>query len=466
MAASASHSAPQHPWTDKDSDKDNSRHFRVKLDVIIDCPRKQQHASKMSDSELSNSQAPLPDASTIDATLRRIVRDANKKDEEITIRIARTRAESELGLDADFFKNDSEWKDRSKSVISAAAEEPESPGKPKPKPKPQKKPATKASAGKKRQSDETEEKPKKRARKSPIIESDDGENVEESPKPTRTKSRKTAVKKAIDLSDEGDDYEEQVQPKPKPTSKKSAASKEVVDSDEELSEEEAPPKKSSSAKPESEDESALSDPPKDTPDAENVDATEPNGKANPAADDDGDESDMSVLVDEPPAKKKRQSKSSSPKAKSKKAAAGAKKTTAAKPKATGKELSPDDEEIKRLQGWLVKCGLRKIWSKELTSCDAPKAKITHLKSMLTDAGMTGRYSAEKAKQIKEARELRAEIEAANEFNEQWGKEGDGNGDEDESEVEEKVVETKTRPGGRTLPKGLVDFGDSGDDGSD
>lgn len=40
--------------------------------------------------------------------------------------------------------------------------------------------------------------------------------------------------------------------------------------------------------------------------------------------------------------------------------------------------------------------------------------------MLTDAGMTGRFSVEKASQIKEARELAADIEAVQEGAERWG----------------------------------------------
>ena len=51
---------------------------------------------------------------------------------------------------------------------------------------------------------------------------------------------------------------------------------------------------------------------------------------------------------------------------------------------------PDQAEIKRLQG------IRKFWSKELASYDTPKAKIKNLKQMLAEAGMTGRYSQEKA----------------------------------------------------------------------
>ena len=43
-----------------------------------------------------------------------------------------------------------------------------------------------------------------------------------------------------------------------------------------------------------------------------------------------------------------------------------------------------------------------------------------------------------------------------------GSEGDDDDGEDDGDKEEGAK----RPGGRLLPKGLVDFGDSGDDGSD
>ena len=72
----------------------------------------------MSDSELSD--APdAPPNDTLESTLRRVVRDALKSGDDITVRIARTRAEEELGLDADFFKQGI-WKDRSKDLIEEA----------------------------------------------------------------------------------------------------------------------------------------------------------------------------------------------------------------------------------------------------------------------------------------------------------------------------------------------------------
>lgn len=387
----------------------------------------------MSDSELSEAQSgAVPDASTIESTLRRIVRDALKNDEEITMKIARTKAEEELGLDAGFLKSDVTWKDRSKEIVEAAVDEPESPVKPK------KNPAAKA--GRKRKSAEAEEKPRKRARKSPVVESDEEEEEEEEeekpkPKPkAQARARKAPAPKSASDSDE----EEEEKQEPKPKARRAPARKSAGDSDNE--EEETKPEPKAASPGQSEDDEAP---------AKSEETTKP------AEDDD---SDLSSLIDDPPPpKKKRGKKSTSPSTTTtKKATAKAK----AKPaKTAGKDLTPDEEEIKRLQGWLVKCGIRKLWHKELAPYDTSKSKISHLKAMLSDAGMTGRYSVEKARGIKEARELREELEAVEEFNEQWGKEGEGEGDEGEEE-EEKPRET------RRLPKGLVDFGDSGDEASD
>lgn len=47
--------------------------------------------------------------------------------------------------------------------------------------------------------------------------------------------------------------------------------------------------------------------------------------------------------------------------------------------------------------------------KELAHCETDRHKIAHLKSMLSDLGMTGRMSIEQAKAIREKRELRQEI---------------------------------------------------------
>ena len=162
--------------------------------------------------------------------------------------------------------------------------------------------------------------------------------------------------------------------------------------------------------------------------------------ANAAAD---SESEMSVVLEEAPKSKKKSQATGSEQPRPKKT--GNSKGT----KPIEQPTDPDVEEIKRLQGWLVKCGIRKLWHRELASYDTAKAKIRHLKEMLTDAGMTGRFSIEKANQIREERELKADLEAVQAGEKQWGKA--------ESDVEETG-----RPR-RRLAKGLKELDFLNDD---
>lgn len=359
----------------------------------------------MSESDDLSTPANLPADSEIEQCLRRVVRDAVKKEEQITINLARSRAEKELGLDAGFFKDNDVWKKKSKDVINQAVDDPESPAEPKTKPT--------AKAGTKRKSDETQP-GRKRVKKSPVVNSED-----------REESEGVAAVQSEQLEADSDHEKGKAQPK-------------------------------------SEEESALSEPPEDESEPAEL---KQNGKLP-----EDDDSELSSVIDDPPPKKSRQKKkSSSPSAAKSKPAKPSKSSKADKPsKSSTKEkenatsLSPDEEEIKRLQSWLLKCGIRKLWYRELAPYSTSKEKIQHLKKMLEDVGMTPRYSVEKARQIKEARELRAELEAAREFNEQWGH---GSDDED---GEKKDGGGKDPDGGevvqrRLKPKGLVDFGDSGED---
>ena len=159
------------------------------------------------------------------------------------------------------------------------------------------------------------------------------------------------------------------------------------------------------------------------------------------------ESELSSLIDEPPPpKKKRRTKSSSPKP-SKPSKSKSKPTKSAKSVAAEPSYNPQAEEIKSLQDWLLKCGIRKVWGKELAQYTTPREKIAHLKDMLKEVGMHGRYSVQQARQIKEARELAADLEAVKAFDKHWGK------NEDE--------EQGRRP--RGAAKLLVDFSDDGED---
>jgi hypothetical protein len=135
----------------------------------------------------------------------------------------------------------------------------------------------------------------------------------------------------------------------------------------------------------------------------------------PRADADGDsESEMSVVLDEEPQPKRQLQKKST-------GATSTKGRKKAPMKAKDADVDPNQAEIKRLQGWLIKCGIRKMWTRELAPYDTPKAKIKHLKDMLKDVGMEGRYSLEKARQIKEERELREDLEMVQEGAKRWGK---------------------------------------------
>ncbi|KAF8628702.1 hypothetical protein AX17_005925 [Amanita inopinata Kibby_2008] len=110
------------------------------------------------------------------------------------------------------------------------------------------------------------------------------------------------------------------------------------------------------------------------------------------------DSELSVLIDEPP-KKKRSSKSQ-PKTTSRKSSGGKKAPEA---------LSKDEDTIKRLKSLVVACGVRKVWSKVFEGVDKPSQQIRKLKEILSDLGMTGRFSLEQARAIREKRELAQEL---------------------------------------------------------
>ena len=134
----------------------------------------------------------------------------------------------------------------------------------------------------------------------------------------------------------------------------------------------------------------------------------------------GDESELSDLIDDSPKPRPKKQRKSLEKDGNKAKTKLEKKAKAAKDQITD---DPDTEKIKSLQGWLLKCGIRKVWGAYLKPYETPKAKIKHLESMLSDVGMTGRFSLEKANQIKEKREMAADLEAVQEGDKKWGKAG-------------------------------------------
>ncbi|KAJ1325955.1 hypothetical protein MN608_09156 [Microdochium nivale] len=382
-----------------------------------------------------------PPAKTLERDLKKAVRELFDTD-ELTVNAVRKRVEEMHNLDEDFFSAP-EWKNRSKTIIkdflgkleegNASEEEGEPENQPEaadsspivPPPKPKRANGVKRSSpsakppAAKRQKKAAPAKPTKKAA------------------PAKTANKRKLAKKAgteSELSEEEDEEQddtaseseaelsEEEAPKPRGKAVKKA---DKDDSESDLSEldssEGEKPKRKTSAKPKSKpapakSESELSKPGvdegddsknKDEPPAKpKADGEQGSAKTGDIIDSD---SELSSVIDDPPPRKRGKGAASK----------GPSKPSATK--APPKQVSADEEEIKKLQGHLVKCGVRKIWGIELkTFRDDTKAKIRHLRGMLTDAGMTGRFSEARAKEIKEQRELMADLEAVQDMNALWG----------------------------------------------
>ncbi|KAF1817904.1 uncharacterized protein K489DRAFT_385393 [Dissoconium aciculare CBS 342.82] len=432
----------------------------------------------------------MPSDADLTRCLQRTVRDALRQSQDITVNLARRRVEEELDLEAGFFKEDVRWKAKSKEVIqeafSAAEKEGEEedgqeedqeereaevelpsrrtkPGKAKlkeeiPQPK-KKKEEEKVVVGEKRKASGVGSAARKR-RKAAVVDSDDDEVDEEEEEEHDQQDDNSNA-------DSDDAFED--------------SGKEIIDEDEDVIDVQPHQAKSRTKVVEDDDDddkSSLSDPPdRDSSievsknkkeEAENDDQNDKNDNDN------DDESDMSILNDSPPPAKKKKRTTTNKPPKPKPSAA----TT--KPTSKSDALSPTEAEIKRLQSQLAQCGHRKQWHRELAPFATSNEKVRHLKSLLADIGIKGRFSADKARAIKEARELEEEIQAAREFERRWGaagdedeeEEDDGEGSEDEgngarssrAKKGDDNVPPRQRRG--VLPKGLVDFGDSGDEASD
>ncbi|KAJ5210685.1 hypothetical protein N7491_010493 [Penicillium cf. griseofulvum] len=369
----------------------------------------------MSDSE-SEAEAPsAPSDKVLERSLRNQVAAIFKSGnmEELTVKRVRLAAEASLGLTEGYFKSTGDWKARSEVIIKNEVEiqdqEIQNPlSSPLPKPKP-------AAAAKRAKSEASPKSRKRQKTKTPVSDEEVELSVpsDESDEVTKPKSRskapvkkvsvqkpKKAMSDASDLS--GNESDDDDVTKPKKRSKAPVKQSPLKKS---------PPKKASVRNPPTNEASDASDVPNDT---SNV--------AKSTRDTEDSESEMSVVLDEEPQPK-------APRKRQKSAVGTATKTKKA-PKAKDEDISPDQAEIKRLQGWLIKCGIRKLWGKELAPYDTPKAKIKHLKGMLEDAGMTGRPSQEKANQIREERELKADLEQIQQGAKQWGTKSDEENDGD------------------------------------
>ncbi|KAI9894207.1 MAG: hypothetical protein M1814_004061 [Vezdaea aestivalis] len=348
--------------------------------------------------------------------LRAAVREALKGDEaDVTVNAIRAAAEEDLSLPEGFFKA-GDWKTKSKQVIQKEFEGDSSSQ------IPPAAPSTKQSGKSKIKTDHVP---------TPAVVRD------------RSKKRRRDVDSSSteDLTQESSasDLEPMSEPEPKKSKKSKVSSRSQT-------------KKTDVKSPE----------PKEVPNTSksvSLEVKKPQAKAVVHEDSESELSDLPKDIDEPIPKKR---------------SANAKAEKPAKPRPKGKDraaatdsnLSPDEAEIKRLQSWLLKCGIRKLWHRELAPFDSPRAKIKHLKGMLAEAGMEGRYSVEKARQIKEERELKADVEEVNRMNSHWGDRVQSNDEQEAKGQEDEPTKPK-----RTLARGLkglemFDDDDDDDDESD
>ncbi|KZF21876.1 hypothetical protein L228DRAFT_283999 [Xylona heveae TC161] len=380
----------------------------------------------MSDSEASDA---TPGSPVLEKGLRDVVRAvftaSTFQPEELTVRRMRAAAEDALSLPANFFKKHDEWNQRSKEIIQSEAEAQHA----------RREEETTAAVGASANSkQDTSTKSAKSAVKKTSTSSRGTKRASPDSKPAARKRQKKQPTRESEIEEEQPvsekESEEDEAPK-KPQSKTGRAKRRSVESDSEVSgsdveeSNKVATKNTSSKSTENSTDEKLSPPPES-------------------------ESELSELIDEGPVRKKGKKQIASSATAGKK---GGKNKSAKLSKDTS-DLDPQDAEIKRLQSWLLKCGIRKMWYRELAPYDTKNAKIAHLRDMLKEAGMEGRFSAEKAKQIKEERELKAELEAVQEGAKQWGHSG--------SENEEDGTDSGRKPR-RRLARGLRELDFLGDD---
>ncbi|PAV20071.1 hypothetical protein PNOK_0500500 [Pyrrhoderma noxium] len=253
--------------------------------------------------------------------------------------------------------------------------------------------------------------------------------VEEKPKSKVSREKSTNIKSKATIESDEEDAKEIVQaPSTTASSKRKGKQRVISDEEDVHSEPESPPKKRKKQQderkpgPSNDKEAEAPATPIKAVDEKEEDETNKS------------ESEMSVLIDE------------SPKKKTKKSTKKSKETTKKREKKNKEELSPQEEQIKKLKSLVVACGVRKVWSKELKGCDTPSSQIAHLRKLLADLGMTGRYSLSQAEAIRAKRELAKEMEEVKEFAERFtSKKTKVVDEEEEVSSEESVQGAKRRP---------------------
>ncbi|KAJ4291296.1 hypothetical protein N0V88_006299 [Collariella sp. IMI 366227] len=384
-----------------------------------------------------------PTDKTIAKELAAVVRQIYNGPErdQLTVNYVRQAAEEKLKLDDGFLKEGS-WKSKSKQIIvdtlsalEDADEEPLAEAAPTPKrkakPAPKAQPAPKPRAATKKRGKKaaTPSDIESEAEDAPEEEEEEEDAAERPAKKRKTAKRSTGRKKAVCDNEDG-----------------ALSDLSNVESEEEPSKSAA---KRRSNQP-TESESSLSDVPDETS-SKPISEKEESPKPVPNDDD----SDMSSVIDEPPRRKAQPKAKTAAKTKASpptttvddpandsssslssvlddpptppkrkcggKAAPTKESKTKTKP-TTVKDSSPDEILIKTLQSQLSKCGVRKVWAFEFkrSGADTPKAKIKHLKQRLTELGMTGRFSEARAREIKEMRELQADLQDVVQGEKNWG----------------------------------------------
>ncbi|KAL6899011.1 hypothetical protein GGI43DRAFT_76497 [Trichoderma evansii] len=349
----------------------------------------------------------------------------------------RRHVEEKLGLEDGFFTSDT-WKQKSKTIIKEQVDKLlDEDGS-----EPENEPDTKV--GIKRQSSEVESpQPKRRKKASEPAKKKEESDVDETPK----KESKTKIKKLASRSKAKSDGSEEEDTKlGEIPSLARNRKRSVKDESEDESKQNAPSSDDPTAikkqeTPGDEKNSSL----KSQPDSEAEDAkADIKDESKPEV---NEEDEYSDVIDEPPPTKRKR---------------GEKKESSSKPKASKSAIKketattddPKDVEIKKLQSQLTKCGIRKLWHIELKQYgDNAGAKIRHLKKMLSDIGMDGRFSEAKAREIKEMRELQADVEAAQEMDRLWGTSSGGRASRSKSSATKQ----------ETKPDSGEDNEDDGDD---
>ncbi|KAL2192377.1 hypothetical protein P885DRAFT_82245 [Corynascus similis CBS 632.67] len=365
--------------------------------------------------------------------LANVVRETynSPKRDELTVNYARQIVEDRLGLEDGFLK-EGEWKATSKQIIIDTLNELETADEHSGRgPTPRKE----AQSGRKQSKRENNKRAQKASTPSSNAESgaEDLSDVEGRSMPPAKKrklvkrSKKSQVLSESDDDDSGPSDQEPPRPQVKRQPKQPIAdASELSNASDDSSGGKPSSGKREAAIPAGDDESELSevidDPLKPKQKKKTKPTTEPKPSSAPVADDSS--SELSSVIDEPPPPKRKR-KANKATGKDDTSAPSKRSKTAAAASAD----STEEAQIKLLQSQLKKCGVNKVWAFEFKKhgIDTPKAKIRHLKQMLVDVGMTGRFSEARAREIKEMRELQADLQDVMQGEKSWGVGGGGRG---------------------------------------